>query len=347
MAIKHFGWLGILALWGCTLPSLAELPVTFEVQGRMTQVKGDNWNLKLVQASQTASFSAGADVVVAVVDTGADLNHPQLASRLLPMLDLVGTDRFTYEGQLHDYTGMDGNGHGTHVAGIVAGMFGNSPCKILPVKSIPNNGVGEDRTIAAGVRSAVDWRDASRPTRRVRVVNLSVGGKTRSKVLQDAIQYALSNNVLVVVSAGNDGMGVAYPASAAGVVAVSATNYYDQLSSYSNHGPELSVAAPGGDDDYPVESTWPSYLTASDYRKGILAVHTVQGMMGTSMAAPHVSGAAGLLFAGTPGASATQIKNRLESWVNDLGPIGPDAYFGCGRINITRALTKVAHDAND
>lgn len=346
MAIKHFGWL-ILTLWGCTQPSLAEFPAAFEVHGRMTQAKGDGWNLKLVKASGSLSFSGGNDVVVAVVDTGADLNQPQLAGKLLPMLDLVGSDKFSYQGQRHDYTGLDGNGHGTHVAGIVAGMFGSTPCKILPVKSIPNSGVGEDRTIAAGIRSAVDWRDPARPSRRVRVVNLSVGGKTKSRVLQEAIDYAINNNVLVVVSAGNDAMGVAYPACAAGVVAVSATNYYDQLSSYSNHGPELSVAAPGGDDDYPVESTWPSYLTASDYRKGILTVHTTQGMMGTSMAAPHVSGAAGMLFAASPGASATQIKNRLESWVNDIGPIGPDAYFGCGRLNIARALEKVAHDATD
>lgn len=336
--------LAISLLGGCGLPQ--EVPC-FSIQARLVEASTDDWNLRLIQSSERPKSAGGALVVVAVVDTGVDENHPLLRGKLLPLLDRVGEDRYSFGGKSFDYTGTDGNGHGTHVAGIVGSIVSKSGVMILPVKSIPNSGVGDDRAIASGLRSAVDWRDPNVPERRVRVINLSVGGKTRSRDLQEAIDYALSHDVLLVVSAGNDGVGVSYPASAPGVVAVAATNRRDQLSSYSNHGPELSLAAPGGDNDDPVESTWPTYLTASDLRKGTSEVHQSQGMIGTSMAAPHVTGVAALLFADAPHLSARQVKVRLESWTTDLGPIGPDPYFGTGRLNEALSLAKVGHDASE
>jgi subtilisin family serine protease len=199
--------LAISLLGGCGLPQ--EVPC-FSIQARLVEASTDDWNLRLIQSSERPKSAGGALVVVAVVDTGVDENHPLLRGKLLPLLDRVGEDRYSFGGKSFDYTGTDGNGHGTHVAGIVGSIVSKSGVMILPVKSIPNSGVGDDRAIASGLRSAVDWRDPNVPERRVRVINLSVGGKTRSRDLQEAIDYALSHDVLLVVSAGNDGVGVSY-----------------------------------------------------------------------------------------------------------------------------------------
>lgn len=336
----------LVFLTGCASPGLQEMPATFAIQARRVEASSSPWNLHLIRSEGTEAIQGAEDVVIAVVDTGVDAHHPQLQGRLLPMIDRVGTDRFWWNDKAYDYTGTDGNGHGTHVCGIVSSVLGRSKVWILPVKSIPHTGIGDDRAIASGIRAAVDYRDPAHPSRRVRAINLSVGGKTKSKSMQEALEYAQSRDVLLVVSAGNDGIGVSYPASAPGVMAVASTNRWDQLANYSNHGPELSLAAPGGDDAEPVESTWPTYLTASDHKKGLTLAHSTQGMIGTSMAAPHVSGVAGLLFANTPGLNNRSIRTRLEAWTTDLGPVGPDAYFGAGRLNQAQALSKVAHDAN-
>lgn len=301
----------------------------------------DAWNLLQIGATPEVAAPYAAQVAAAVVDTGVDPRHPDLVGRLLPMQDLVGED--SYDGR--EFRGRDGNGHGTHIAGIMAGVLGGASCPILPVKAIGNSGVGDDRTIARGVRAAVDFRDPARPELRVRVINLSVGGKTSSGVLEEAIRYALSRNVLVVVAAGNRERGVDYPAAEKVSLAVGATTIKDQLASYSNRGPELAMTAPGGEGAESVMSTWPTYLTAADYKKGVRSPHAYGGMVGTSMAAPHVTATAALLFAMDPRLTAEQVRTRLQATADDLGPVGPDPYFGLGRLNVKNALGKGAHDA--
>lgn len=303
--------------------------------------QGD-WNLLQIGAAVTGEFPDAGQVAVAVVDTGIDPRHPALQSRMLPMIDLVGDD--TFDGK-HAYKGRDGNGHGTHIAGIMAGVLGPASCPILPVKAIGHSGVGDDKTIAQGLRAAVDWRDSNRPGLRVRAINLSVGGKASSAVLEEAIRYALSKDVLVVVAAGNRERGVDYPAAEPVSLAVGATNAKDQLASYSNRGPELAMSAPGGDGSDSVVSTWPTYLTSTDHKKGITAPHATGGMVGTSMAAPHVTAAAALLFASDARMSAEQVRTRLQASTDDLGPVGPDPYFGVGRLNLKLVLSRGAHDA--
>lgn len=303
---------------------------------------GDGWNLLQIGAGKAVTAPYAAQVAAAVVDTGVDPRHPDLAGRLLPMQDMVGDD--TYDGRV-SYKGKDGNGHGTHIAGIMAGVLGSVACPILPVKAIGHSGVGDDRSIARGVRAAVDYRDPARPGLRVRVINLSVGGKTSSAVLEEAIRYALSRDVLVVVAAGNRERGVDYPAAEPVSLAVGATTIKDQLASYSNRGPELAISAPGGDGAESVMSTWPTYLTASDYKKGVSAPHAYGGMVGTSMAAPHVTAAAALLFAMDNRLTAEQVRTRLQATADDLGPVGPDPYFGLGRLNVAQVVSKGAHDA--
>ena len=303
---------------------------------------GDSWNMLQIGRGRVGSRPYAAQVAAAVVDTGVDPRHPDLVGRLLPMQDMIGED--SYEGRVN-YRGKDGNGHGTHIAGIVAGVLGSAGCPILPVKAIGNSGTGDDRTIARGVRAAVDFRDPARPDLRVRVINLSVGGKTSSTVLEEAIRYALSRDVLVVVAAGNRERGVDFPAAEPVSLAVGATTIKDQLASYSNRGPELAISAPGGDGSESVMSTWPTYLTAADHKKGVRAAHAYSGMVGTSMAAPHVTATAALLFAQDVRLTAEQVRTRLQATADDLGPVGPDPYFGLGRLNVKQALAKGAHDA--
>ncbi len=342
-----------MGLTGCAQPLAGPLPggATFAIQAEyVVQAEEDEptWNLQRIGVYPSAVRPMpGANLVVAaVVDTGADPQHPTLQPRLLPMIDLVGGDTFNRNGQAYEFRGRDGNGHGTHVAGIVKATVGeNNPIDILSVKAIGHTGVGDDGTIAEGIRRAVDWRDPANPDRRVRVINLSVGGKTSSKVLEDALAYAVSRDVLMVVAAGNRERDVDYPAALPTALAVSATTRQDGLASYSNRGTTVGISAPGGDSDGAIVSAWPTYLTASDLKKGLTTPHTDGSMVGTSMAAPHITGAAALLFAQDPSLTALQVRARLQTWTADLGPVGPDGYFGVGRLMVEAVLAKGAHDA--
>lgn len=348
---------GTLGAGGCggAIPGRAEgAPALFAIQADYVVAAGeggeaDPWNLRQIGVSpQPVEALPGArQVVAAVIDTGVDPGHPALKADLLPMIDMVGADRYRKDGKDVDYTGRDGNGHGTHVAGIVHSTIGpNNPIGILAIKAIGNSGVGDDGTIAGAIRQAVDWRDPANPQRRVRVVNLSIGGKTSSRTLEDALDYATNRDVLVVVAAGNRTRDVDYPAALPTALAVSATTRKDGIADYSNRGLTVGLSAPGGDGDASIGSTWPTYLTASDHTKRVRLPHDRGTMVGTSMAAPHVTGAAALLFAHDPTLSARQVRSRLQTWTQDLGPVGPDGYFGVGRLMVGSVLAKGAHDAN-
>lgn len=339
-----------LLLAGCgELPGGAPLGVRFAIQGTYLAAaaaggEGATWDLARIGAPAALEQERGAaEVAVAVVDTGVDARQPELAGRIYPLVDLVGGDRYrARDGREYSYQGKDGNGHGTHVTGIVRAVTGTTPVMVLPIKAINHTGVGDDGTIAAGVRYAVDWRDGAR---RVRVINLSIGGKTSSRVLEEALGYAAAHDVLVVVAAGNRARDVDYPAALPTAFAIGATTLSDGLASYSNRGRAVALSAPGGDGAMAISSTWPSYLTATDRAQAEPRVHLRADMAGTSMAAPHVSGAAALLFAQDPGLQASQVRVRLEAWSEDLGPVGPDGYFGVGRLAVRSSLDKGAHDA--
>jgi subtilisin family serine protease len=343
------------AIAGCALSpgSLGPLP-RFSIQAEYVAagVPGDSsndWDLRMIGVAPDPipALGGAAEVVVAVVDTGVDPAQPALVDRLLPMVDLVGDDVYNGPGGGANYRGRDGNGHGTHVAGIVEATIGaNNPIALLPVKAIGHSGVGDDGTIAQGIHRAVDWRDPADPARRVRVINLSVGGKLSSKILEDALAYAISHDVLVVVAAGNRERDVDYPAALPSAFAVSATTLKDGLASYSNRGNSVGISAPGGDNDAAVVSTWPTYLTAGDLSRGTTTPHLTSSMVGTSMATPHVTGAAALVFAEDPSLTAMQARVRLEASATGLGPVGPNGYFGVGRLQVDAALARGAHDAH-
>lgn len=318
---------------------------------RLSQLESGRWNLQQIGAgrAEVGSYDLGAGApapapagappcVIAVFDTGVDPAHPDLQGRLYPMIDAVGPDELGGA----DYTGRDGNGHGTHVAGLAV-LVGGPAVKVLPVKVIGAGGEGNDQQLVAGIDRALAWR-APGSGARVRVLNLSLSSPKPSERLAAAISRARAAGCLVVAAAGNDAGPLNFPANLAGVLSVGATTREGEHAAYSCQGATLDVAAPGGDDAWPVLSTWPSYLTAADRQDGIERPHLAAGLTGTSMAAPHVAGAAAALWAANPGLAVETVRRRLLAPSSDAGAPGPDPAFGYGRLNLFAALGSGRHD---
>jgi type VII secretion-associated serine protease mycosin len=285
----------------------------------------------------------GKGVIVAVIDTGVDLGHPDLRENLVSGISFVNqvevedwenpgqtvVEPFANKGPLDDH------GHGTHVAGTIAaamngvGVVGAAPnAKIMPIKvlSYTRSGFGSD--VAAGIVWAVEHG--------AKVINLSLGVYGGSKPVERAVRYALTKGAVVVAAMGNDredsyleyGIHPSYPAALPGVIAVGATDDRDQTASFSNAGKWISVSAPGVD----ILSTTPTYEVSDPlpYEYG--------AMSGTSMSTPYVSGVAALLLSLYPQMTPAQVKARLESTADDVGLPGFDTFTGHGRINAARAL---------
>ncbi len=237
-------------------------------------------------------------VIVAVLDTGADLSHPWLAGRTVDPWDVV-------EG---DTTPQDTMAHGTHVAGIIAA---NTPdnVRIMPIRVFPDDEGAPDSLVVAGIHRAV--------THGARIINLSLGGAGTTVYLRKAVQYAISQGVTLIVSAGNGGHDLTgeYPASFGEVVTVGATGRDGDLLYYSNTGDTIDVCAPGEK----IISALPDGRTGAE--------------SGTSMAAPLVAAAAAMLVLESPGRTPAQVADRLRQNTVDLGAAGQDAVFGAGEIN--------------
>lgn len=275
------------------------------------------WGLTRLRAEDTRSRRPATGVTVAVVDSGVDASHPDLAGAVLP-----GTDLVTGAG---DGT-ADGDGHGTHVAGIVAataddgaGVAGFAPdARILPVRVLDDTGSGYDSDVAEGIIWAVD-HGAS-------VVNLSLGGPTPTDVTAAAVSYALSRGAVVVAAAGNErteGNPVTYPAAYAGVIGVAASASDDTVAPFSNTGSYVDVTAPG----VRIASTYP--LDRYVY------------LSGTSMAAPFVAASAAVLRSADPALSPARVTELLQSTATDLGPAGRDDAWGHGLVDPLAALCEV------
>lgn len=201
--------------------------------------------------------------VVAVIDTGVDAAHPFLSGRLLPGYDVIDGDN----------SPNDGNGHGTHVSGIILDCVGNAPVSILPIRVLDNKGSGTDSSIIAGIRYAA--------THNADVINLSLGGIGHYGPMDDAIEFAISKGVAVVISAGNDDSdtSASCPAhtTAPGSIVVSSGDSDHNKAYSSNYGSNIDLMAPG----VGIRSSVPNGVY--DYKSG------------TSMAAPHAAAAAILL----------------------------------------------------
>ena len=267
------------------------------------------WGIDRVDAEVAhAEGQTGEGADIAIVDTGIDDDHPDLQANVGSGKSFVscGSGGFTgncaFYGNSNDCneSWSDDNNHGTHCAGIAdavnnaEGVRGVSTRATLhAVKVLDCAGSGSFSDIAAGVEYVADqgWDVAS----------LSLGGDTGSQTLKDAVEYATNNGVFVAVAAGNSGPCtdcVKYPAKYEEVVAVSATNQSDGLANFSSQGPEIDIAAPGKG----IYSTIPGGYDTYD---------------GTSMACPHVAGAAGQLMAN--GQSNSEARDTLESAAEDIG----------------------------
>ena len=348
-------WLGAAMLAGCAAPGLApaaaEAPIPMAVQARVVLQAGSRggdraWNLDQIEKSGLRLQGVGRPVVVAVLDTGIDPQQPDLAGRCYPVLDVVGRDLYRHPKGTVDYTGVDGNGHGSHVAGIVASVSAGAEVRILPVKVIPNSGVGDDHLLSTGIEQALAWRDGQDPTLRVRVMNLSVSSPQISERLKRAIRRATEEGVLVVGASGNGGKAVEFPALMEEVLSVGATIPDESVASYSSFGSAVDIAAPGGHDATPVFSAWPSYLTSTDLDSGVAEAHTTAGLVGTSMAAPHVSATAAVVWSLRPHLTAQQVRSGILAMALDRGAVGPDPHYGFGLLNFDRAYRGDSHDAH-
>ncbi|MBC7262599.1 MAG: S8 family serine peptidase, partial [Chloroflexi bacterium] len=309
----------------------------------------DQWALPKIGAPQAWDMAHCQGIIIAILDTGIHLEHPDLRNILwtnsgeIPGngIDDDGNGKIDDVYGWHFYhncsTGIcqpyenpiiqDDNGHGTHVSGIAAAETNNGigiagvswGARVMTVKVLDQHGDGWYYDIAAGIVYAVD--------NGARVINLSLGGKEPSFLLQDALRYAYNQGALIVAASGNDGGRVLYPAAYPEAVAVAATDANDQRCSFSNYGPEVDIAAPGE----AILSTWlPPYYYY--YKRG------------TSMATPHVSGAAALLWSWRPDLTNIRIEEQLETQADDVNASlypGPDPYLGWGRLNIYRALASL------
>lgn len=225
----------------------------------------------------------GEDVVIAVLDTGIEKDHPDLQDRIIG-----GKNFVNYEGGENDYNDL--NGHGTHVAGTIAGnrteksgIVGVAPkAKLLVLKVLDRDGSGYFNWIIEAIKYATKWRGGN--GEKVRVISMSLGGPYHLPELQNAVEEAVANDIAVVVAAGNEGDGVeeshefSYPASYNSVISVAASTIDGKLAPFSNNNKEVDVTALGVD----VLSSWPGKRYAR--------------ISGTSMATPHVAGALALLI---------------------------------------------------
>lgn len=274
-----------------------------------------HWNLQYglinIRAPQGWDLSTGSQsVTIAILDSGVDLGHLDLAGKLVPGYDFVNNDA----------SPQDDNGHGTHVAGIAAAASNNAVgiagvswgARIMPVKVLNVAGNGTFANVAAGIIWATDHG--------AQVINLSLGGNNPSQILLDAIDYAASRGVVLVAATGNAGSNfVLYPARYPQVIAVGATNSSNAHAGFSNYGPEVDLAAPG-------ESIYSTLVGGYGYSSG------------TSMSAPFVSGLAAILR-GIPGnGSPGLIAFQMESTALDIGPPGIDEFHGHGLIQIDAAM---------
>jgi len=373
-----------------------DLKPGFWREGSWGQTYPDLWGLQKIQAVETwneftnPASDPGSDVIVAVVDTGVGLGHPDLSGNIFcnqndPPGDADGdgdpdddgngfiddTNGWDFSGDTDvddpnliepDNDPSDQIGHGTHCSGTIAavgnngiGVVGVAPnAKILPVKMFPNS---FDDVAAQAIRYAASFAESGRRV----ILSCSWGPSTRvpsKPVLERAIDYAVEEKgCLVVFSAGNSDDDVAYysPANYSKTIAVAASDHNDQRSiwntqarSASNFGDRIDVAAPGGGDpgwaalglnsvkdilstmpdDSDYAGAYPELMVSSNYYR----------LAGTSMACPHVSGLAALIWSKDPALSSTEVRNILCVSSDDVGPPGRDEDSGWGRINAYKAV---------
>jgi serine protease len=286
-------------------------------------LRAQQWNLDIVESDAAHSTATGAGAIVAVIDTGVLATHPDLGGRLLPGHDFVDNDA----------TPQDGNGHGTHVSGIVAanegngvGIAGVAPgAAVLPLRALGDDGSGD----TANVAKAIDYAVAHG----AQVINLSLGsdvplvGAAGDTDFNAALGRAAAANVTIVAAAGNNSVPICEQPSIQGaVLCVGSIDKRRERSSFSSSPGARGLMAPGGSalpiTGEDVLSTW------NDGK--------YQEVAGTSQATPHVSGVAALLV--SLGLRGKAVADRILATATDAGPAGYDDVYGAGILNAKAAV---------
>jgi subtilisin family serine protease len=306
-----------------------------------TGQNGGKANAHIDALKAWAKTQGSAEVVVAVLDTGVDYSHKDLAENMWIRPanlseytdDELGTidDLHGFDANANAGDPMDDNGHGTHCAGIIGaegnngeGISGiNWNVKIMPLKFLGRGGFGDVKDAIEAINYAIERKKAGV---NLRVINASWGSTQRSKALEDAIKAASDAGILFVAAAGNSSTDndrrAHYPSNydLPNVLSVAALDRNDQLASFSNYGAKtVHVAAPGRE----ITSTW----LGDQYREA----------SGTSMAAPQVSGIAALILANEPKLSMAKLRERIMKSADPIDTLTGKVVVG-GRLNAAKAL---------
>ncbi len=329
------------------------------------------WHYRSVGLPLAWDVTTGsADVIVAVVDTGVLINHPDLNDRLI-----AGYDFIADPSRARDGNGLDANPddpgdlafggsssfHGTHVAGTIGAESNNASgstgvdwqARIMPLRALGLDG-GTTYDVIQAMRFAAGLSNDSNttPAQRADIINLSLGSEFSSQSEQNTVIEIRNLGVIMVASAGNEASSLpSYPAAYDGVVSVSATTISNNAANYSNFGPTIDVAAPGGDNG--------TDLNGDGISDGVVSTIGEDGssgpiefgyaaLNGTSMAAPHVAGVVALMKAVHPGLTPAEFDTALMAGdlTDDLGAPGRDDNFGYGLINAQDAVITALNLAN-
>jgi type VII secretion-associated serine protease mycosin len=273
-------------------------------------------NLMQIHAERAWKLGKGnRKATIAVIDTGVDLNHPDLKAQLIPGYNAIDETKKP----------QDEVGHGTHVTGVIgaktnnlegiAGISWYNP--IMPIKVLDASGSGYSFAVAQGIVWATDHG--------AKVINLSLGNYAEGRFLRDAVKYAYDRDVLLIAASGNENTSqLSYPAAYPEVLAVGAVDDRNRRTTFSNYGRYLDVVAP----DTHIVSTFPDESYAA--------------LSGTSMATPHVTALAGLIRSAFPHLKNTQVMHVIKASAIDLGEKGRDDAYGHGLIDIEHALRYAA-----
>lgn len=338
------------------------------------------WHYPAINLPQAWDLTTGVrsanDVIVAVVDTGVFLAHPDLSGQLVSGYDFISNADNAADGEDAGFVNSDidanpddpgdstqvnnSSWHGTHVAGTVAAASDNNSgitgiawgAKIMPLRVLGTQG-GSNYDIIQAIRFAAGLSNDSGtvPTQIADVINLSLGGSGYSQAAQNAYTAVRDEGVIVVAAAGNENTSqLSYPASYDGVISVSATDFEDQRAPYSNFGSRIDVAAPGGNTGADINN--------DGYADGVLStlvddssgtrVATYSFYQGTSMASPHMAGVVALMRAVHPTLSPADLDDLLSagSITSDLGDAGRDDIYGHGMIDAFAAVQAAQQLAN-
>jgi len=280
---------------------------------------GEQWGMTTIEAPAAWGVETGnPNIEIAILDTGIDQNHEDLAAKISYNKNF--TDSLTYD---------DLYGHGTHVAGIAAAVTNNGigvagigyQSSLMNIKVLDDTGGGAYSWIASGIIEATKSG--------AKVINMSLGGKFGSTTLQNAVNYAWENGVVIVAAAGNSGTSRPnYPAYYSNCIAVAATDSNDAKASFSNYGSWVDAAAPGVG----------IYSTLPNHSNGI-GIQDYGFLSGTSMSTPYVAGLAGLVWATDYGDRNLDVRNRIESTADLAGSMWTS--YDIKRINANNAVVAV------